>query len=249
MSHVLITRPLPAAQELADQVKAAGLTPVVAPLYGFAAHEPEESFEFGNESGARKLAVFTSPRAVSFGAKYLPGPGLPGPELAVVGSSTRKALEDLGYKVHVQAESGYTSEDLLQARGLRDDPGIAVIFCAPGGRQKLAHGLAELGWVVTKALVYQRIELGLEHSCLQELRRAGQLISTWTSNSAADIAQKRLPEALWRKILESPMLVISRRMQRHMEAMGASRVRLAGGPANQALLQSILEIRDRYRGD
>lgn len=249
MSHVLITRPLPAAQELADQVEAAGLAPIMAPMYGFAAHQPDFRFEFEVKSDARTLAVFTSPRAVSFGAKYLPAPELPGPELAVVGSSTRAALEALGYQVHVQAESGYTSEDLLQSGQLRDHPGEAVIFCAPGGREKLADGLAESGWAVSKALVYQRVELELDNSCLTELRSAKGLISVWTSNSAADIAQKRLPGDLWSKILASPMLVISSRMQRHVESMGASRVMMARGPANAALLQSILEIYSRSLGD
>ncbi len=47
MTHVLVTRPKDASQQLADQLDALGLVPIVMPLYTFSAREPEFDFKFG----------------------------------------------------------------------------------------------------------------------------------------------------------------------------------------------------------
>jgi uroporphyrinogen-III synthase len=249
MSHVLITRPLPAARELAEELERHGLQPVVMPVYDFVGRDPGDLSGLQAPPPTRKLAVFTSPRAVQFGAKYLPGAATAGVQLAVVGSTTRHALEELGFSVDLQAESGYTSEDLLQLKALDTNPGEATIFCAPGGREKLADGLAERGWHVIKAFVYERVELAPEDEPLQVIARAKSLISVWTSNAAVDIAQKHMPATSWKKILQAPLLVISARMQRYLEDLGASRVMLADSPANPDLLRSILQIHDHEGGN
>ncbi len=99
-----------------------------------------------SEKPLRKLAVFTSPRAVEFGLPFIPPHDqLDDLEIAVVGSATRAKLEASGYPVHLQARSGFTSEDLMQVPELAEEPGTAVIFCAPGGRDTIAKGLRDYG--------------------------------------------------------------------------------------------------------
>lgn len=245
MTHILITRPLPAAQQLADQLAGRGLVPVVMPMYTFSECEPDYHINLGETVAGRRLAVFTSPRAVQFGLKYIPSANSAQLELAVVGSATRAALEASGFSVHVQAKSGYTSEDLLNLKSLAVDPGEAVIFCAPGGREKLGDGLKALGWKVEKALVYERVPVSVNTVQVKSLESAKLLVSVWTSNSAVDIAHEVLPDHVWLRILESPALVISARMQHHLQELGAKSIELSEGPGNPALLQSIMRINEQ----
>ncbi len=241
MTHVLVTRPIEASQQLASQLSGLGLSPVVMPLYTFAARKPSSDVNSAwSASAARKLAVFTSPRAVQFGLPYIPPESLNELEIAVVGSATRLRLESSGYPVQLQANTGFTSEDLLQLPELAVDPGVAIIFCAPAGRETLARGLQDLGWNVVKAMVYERLGLRPGPEQLEALSGAKDLISIWTSISALNLAQESLPKTLWVKILGAPALVISVRIQHHLQQLGAKCVELADGPGNPELLQSII---------
>lgn len=244
MTHVLVTRPKDASQQLADQLDALGLVPIVMPLYAFSAREPEFDFKsIWSEKPLRKLAVFTSPRAVEFGLPFIPPHDqLDGLEIAVVGSATRAKLEASGYPVHLQARSGFTSEDLLQVPELAEEPGTAVIFCAPGGRDTIAKGLRDYGWRTIKAMVYERVPRQPDPRQVDNLRDVAGLISIWTSISALKLAKQYLPQDVWGKILQSPALVISSRIQHHLRQLGASDVDLADGPGNADLLQSILRL-------
>jgi len=244
MKHVLVTRPLDSSEQLARQLEALGLLPIVMPLYTFTSRKPATDISSAwSENGLRKLAVFTSPRAVQYGLPYIPAyDQLAGLELAVVGSATRASLETAGYPVHLQARSGFTSEDLLQLPGLAENPGVAVIYCAPGGRETLAEGLSALGWRVFKALVYERVALQPDSEQLDNLRNAGDLVSIWTSISALKLAKECLPTDVWGKILDSQALVISSRIRHYLLQLGAGSVELADGPGNPDLLKSILRL-------
>ena len=241
MTQVLITRPLEASQQLADQLEALGFSPIVMPLYTFSARQPDLDMKSAwSNSTVRKLAVFTSPRAVRFGLAHIPRDVLDDLEFAVVGSATRAKLESGGYQVQLQASSGFTSEDLLQLPQLAVDPGEAVIFCASGCREALTRGLNDLGWNVASAMVYERLPLRPESAQIDTISAARDLLSVWTSVSALKLAEKYLPEAVWKKILNAPALVISARIQHYLQQLGATRVELADGPGNPELLQSII---------
>ena len=243
MTHVLITRPREASLQLAKWLAALGFDPIVMPLYTFSARDPgiDLSDVLGRQKG-RKLAVFTSPRAVQFGVKLIPESLCSTMEFAAVGDATRKGLEESGQRVHLQAASGYTSEDLLAMPELAENPGNAVIFCAPGGRQALANGLTALGWKVTSALVYERLELQPSQRQIDEIVAAEKLLSVWTSVSALEAARKYLPRQAWDRILHAPVLVISARIKHHLQQLGASHVALAEGPDNAGLVQSIRQF-------
>lgn len=243
MTQVLITRPREPANELAGLLHIRGLDSIVMPLYTFSALQPEPDMaQLLSAAGGRKLAVFTSPRAVHFGMPHLAMADEDGVEYAAIGNATRAQLEAQGIKVQLQAASGFTSEDLLQLPGLAAEPGLAVIFCAPGGRETLAQGLESLGWQVVKAMVYQRVVVKPAAQHIEAISEASELISVWTSISALEHARQQLPATAWDKVLCTPALVISQRIQHHLQQLGASRVELADGPGNTDLLRSILRL-------
>jgi len=251
MTRVLVTRPQEASQALAAQLATHGMEAVIMPFYTFQARSPEVEIEKYWLGGVgRKVAVFTSPRAVEFGLPYLPAPGTCADlQLAVVGSATRASLEDSGRKVHIQASSGYTSEDLLRSPQLTENPGVAVIFCAPEGRETLAEGLESLGWEVGKAMVYERVPLQPGAAQLEQLRNNDGLISVWTSISALNLAEQYLPRDVWVRILGAPALVVSSRIRQHLQQQGAGFVELADGPGNNELLRSILRLAQTQHGN
>ncbi len=240
MTSVLITRPRAAALQLAGPLGQLGLQPIVMPLYTFSPRQPEIDISTALVSGNRRtIVIFTSPRAVRFGLEHIPTDLLSSLEFAAVGAATRARLEASNLQVTLQADSGFTSEDLLQVPALAVDPGLAVIFCAPGGRRKLAAGLQELGWSVSMAMVYERQPLKPSQQQVDELLAAGDLVSVWTSISAFDLARELLPAAAWDKILHTPALVISARIKHHLQQAGVARVEVAGGPGNKDLLRSL----------
>ena len=246
MTQVVLTRPLESSRELADQLDMHGLSSIVMPMYTFAAREPEvDPGLVWSDPQKRSLAVFTSPRAVRFGLAHIPTDRALKLEFAVVGAATRRKLEKHGCSVHLQAEQGYTSEDLLRLPELAVEPGQAVIFCAPGGRDALAKGLTALGWEVSNAMVYERLPLLPDSSQVQALSDADDLLSIWTSISALELARKSLPAEVWAKILSAPALVISARIQHYLQQLGANHVLRADGPGNNELLQSILRLSGR----
>jgi uroporphyrinogen-III synthase len=243
MTEVLITRPATPANELAAQLRPHGLTPIVMPLYTFHALQPSpELAQAWSDNWTRRLAVFTSPRAVRFGSPHLPGAEKHGLEIAAIGNATRAGLEALGIGVQLQAQAGFTSEDLLAAPGLATEPGLAVIFGAPGGRDTLALGLEALGWNVVQAMVYERLAVKPAAAQIEAIREARDLLTVWTSIAALELAREGLPVAAWDKVLSTPALVISQRIQHHLRRLGAGRVELADGPGNTDLLRCILRL-------
>jgi len=130
----------------------------------------------------------------------------------------------------------------LQLPELASGPGNAIIFCAPGGRETLARGLADLGWDVVKAMVYERVTLLPTSGQIEAISAADDLISIWTSISALKLARENLPGTAWEKILCTPALVISTRIQHHLQQLGATCVELADGPGNADLVRSIQRL-------
>jgi len=240
VTTVLITRPSAASRRLADQLGQLGTRAIIMPLYTFNPRDPGLDIrKLLAASKNRNLALFTSPRAVQFGLEHIPLDLHEKLEFAAVGSATRKLLEADGHQVEVQARHGFTSEDLLQVPELTANPGTAVIFCAPGGREKLASGLHDLGWAVTMAMVYERQPQRPAQDLVDRLIAAEELLSIWTSVAAFDLAREYLPAVAWRKILHAPALVISARIKHHLQLAGVKQVGVAQGPGNTGLLKSL----------
>lgn len=243
MTQVLITRPLEPARQLAGQLRAHGLSSIVMPLYTFSPMQPSgHAVRTLADQGVRRLAVFTSPRAVLHGVGHIPAGQNDEIEFAAIGDATRKQLEEAGHRVDLQSRIGFTSEDFLQLPELARNPGQAIIFCAPGGREALASGLQKLNWSVCKAMVYERVAVQPSPAHIEAIDTASDLLSVWTSISALELAEQALPARTWDRIMCTPALVISKRIQHHLQQSGASRVELASGPGNEALSQSILRL-------
>lgn len=248
-SHVLLTRPRPQSEELAEMLKPLGLEAVVQPAFNYSAVdagvEQADDFSALTAAGPGDLLLFTSPRAVMHGLAQLPAGVLSRTRVAAIGPATAKALSVAGVRVNVMAATGYTSEALLET--LAAEPAqigkpAAFIFAAPGGREKLAKGLGMLGWQPRMIMVYRSEPAGLDRQALAMLGGSDGILSIWTSANAMKALSQRLPPASWFRICQGEWLVISDRLKRLARAYGPERIHLAAGPGNQAIHAAIRNL-------
>lgn len=240
--HVLISRPAIEAAELADIIRTPGCIPLVLPAFGFSASGERVTPDAEWRSARVRLAVFTSPRAVTFGVPACEPGLLEDSMIAAIGPATARALEAAGLPVSVRTRGRSDSESLLSSPDLPSIAGVALIFAAPGGRDALQEGLQRLGWEVRVALVYRRCEVSLPPAVVDELSGAGSLASVWTSGNALRRLLGELPEAAVQKILRAPMVVASRRLASIAEHAGARNVHLARGADNASLASVIRQL-------
>jgi uroporphyrinogen-III synthase len=249
-SHVFLTRPQAQSEELAQLLKPLGLEPVVQPAFEYVAQDArtEQAEEYSTllAAGPGDLLLFTSPRAVMHGLKQFPAEALNRLTVCAIGPATATALAQAGIRVGIHPGRGYTSEDLLETlSGMKPAANAmarAFILAAPGGREKLAQGLSELGWQTRTIMVYRAQPAPLNKSELDKLTQAKNLLSVWTSANVMKALSQRLPPAAWFRICQGEWLVISGRLQRLARAYGPARIHLAAGPGNAAIVTTVRSL-------
>lgn len=215
---------------------------MVVPAYAFGPLCPEAPLTQPWPDTRRRLAVFTSTRAVDFGLRQLPAHFLDDVQIAAIGPSTAAALERADLRVSLVPEGRFTSESLLAIPGLGRDPGRALIFTAPGGRKYLQQGLAGMGWDVSVVYVYQRENLKPGDKEIEALLQAGGIISVWTSENAMRVLAEALPPAVWSRVVRGTGVATSPRLQRGLEKLGFQRVVVARGPDNASIGDCVQQL-------
>jgi uroporphyrinogen-III synthase len=245
ISQVFISRPGQEARELAGLLAPLGLQAIVQPAFEYAsldlrASDPQGYARF-EAAGPGSLVVFTSPRAVQHGLAQLPRQQLSQLRVAAIGPATAAALAAAGVPAAVADDAGYTSEALLKTLAAKT-PGEAFIVAAPGGRGALLEGLSARGWRAGMLMVYQARAAELDPAAVAALGKAEALLSVWTSGNAMNALAQRLPPAAWFRVCRGEWLVISERLKRLARAYGPSRIHLADGPGNEALLAAVRRL-------
>jgi uroporphyrinogen-III synthase len=241
-SHVLITRPEPEATELADSLAETGLIPVLMPAFRF---EPGfAGVDFGQHwrADTRKLVLFCSRRSVEFGLRQLPSDFLDDVEIAAIGPATASLLEAAGHMVTVLPEGDYNSESLLLHPALNSNPGQALIFAAPGGRQALFDGLKDRNWSVDFAHVYRTVPVDHNPEAAKSLQSADGVISVWTSARAMTQLLDSFESETRDSVLSGAFVVISRRLAALAADKVKDRVYVTDGPGNREIVECILKL-------
>ncbi len=184
--RVLITRPAPANEALADAVRRAGGEPIAMPAVETRAVPREGVTAQLGPPREVALAVFVSLPAVQHGSWLLHEGLVRAARVGAIGNSTAAALEASGIRVDVKPVEEATSEGLLQHpllhRGALE--GEVLIVRGQGGRELLADTLRERGLQTRYAQVYARCCPSLEDArTTRELlqRKAPPHIITATS--------------------------------------------------------------------
>jgi len=241
-SHVLISRPEPEAAELAGLLKDTKLVPVLLPAFAFEPGFAGLDLSCAWTKGKRRLTIFSSPRAVTFGLRQLPAGFLDDVEIAAIGPATSNELESAGHTVTILPTGEFSSESLLAHPALTGDPGSALIFAAPGGRQLLSEGLAGRGWEVNFAHVYRAVPIKPEPDVIESLPPGENILSVWTSASALAHHAENLDRQVWETICAGDFLVTSARLGDIAQNYAPGRVHVTDGPGNNAIRDCILRL-------
>jgi uroporphyrinogen-III synthase len=241
-SHLLISRPVPEASELATLANAAGLVAIQIPAFSFEPEFPGLDFNAAWVPDVRRLAIFSSTRAVEFGLRQLPAGFFETVEIAAIGPATADALESAGHAVSIVPGQGYNSESLLEHPALATEPGHALIFAAPGGRQALFTGLQNLGWSVVFAHVYRAAPLDPDPEAISDIMASKAILSVWTSANALRHLSAKIDKKAWKMISRGDFLVTSPRLGKIAAGYTDSQVIVTDGPGNEAIARSILQL-------
>ena len=236
---ILVLRPAEQADKTIEMIQLQGWLAVHFPTIEIISRKIDA------EAVAEKLSIydwiiFVSQNAVFHFFDQLADLPAEMPKIAAVGQSTARALTANGLTVNTQPDINYTSEGLLEAPEFhRVNHQKILIVRGNGGRELLADTLRQRGASVSYAEVYER---RLAHP------ETGQLVQNWstqidviiaTSNLLLDNLIKLVGDKLEQKLFNTPLLVISPRMQEHARQLGFLTIWLAEGPTNDQMLKTL----------
>lgn len=140
---IVITRPKHQAQDLAEKITSLGGKTILFPTIDIA--DISDTTSLQNLIAQLKdfnLAIFISPNAVQKAAHFIKAQYNIWPhsvKIAAIGSSTAKALHDLGWRVDIYPVDKFNSETLLGLPALQHIAKQKIIlFCGEGGRELIA---------------------------------------------------------------------------------------------------------------
>jgi uroporphyrinogen-III synthase len=186
--------------------------------------------------------IFVSPNAVRFSLKLLPKRGLPKAGIAAVGASTARQLKQAGIDVDLIPDQGYDSEGLLSLEELNRVAGQEILIVrGEGGRPLLGDTLQARGAQVRYAEVYRR---------MKPTPSVAALLAGWSDQVQLVTATSReilrnLVEILgapgWSKLTQTPLVVISERMEQEAQQLGFATIIRAAGADDRSLIETICD--------
>ena len=232
--RVLVTRPEPAAAQLADAFAAEGAVVHRVPALAIAPVEDTKSAErLGDRLADVSVVVFTSVNAVEGFFGLVPGAApdrLPAAVLAV-GRATAEALRARGVAGVRTPRGRSDSEALLSCAQLgarKVDGRLVAVVKGEGGRDLLGKELARRGAEVVEADVYRRRAPQRLAEMLAAVRESVDIVIVTSVEALENLAGAAPWTASW---LSDRMLVtVSERVAGVARARNLSRVSVAAGP-------------------
>lgn len=239
---VLVTRPARQAESLCELIEAHG---------GLALRFPVLEIQpGGTDADRRRLAnanhyhrlIFVSANAVEQAAPHLPENLKP--TVAAVGAATARALRDIGIRDVLIPEGRADTEGLLALSAMQRVEGRRVLIVrGEGGRAMLGDTLSERGAEVDYAEIYRRAVPGAGQTSLPADWENVLGAVTVTSGEALDNLCRRL--GYGRRLLETPLIVVSERTAHHAHQAGFRSVHVSAGASDEALLVALCALAQR----
>lgn len=160
---VLVTRPQPQAESLAQTIRAYGGEAIVFPAIAIEACE-------ATAPEPHDWVIWVSVHAVEHGARFIDKTNPP--RIAAIGKATAKALSAAGLTPDVIPDAPYTSEALLAHESFQPAAGERVLIMRGGsGRDTLRETLSVRGVSVTTLDVYRRVKPVVDPQALAALEQ------------------------------------------------------------------------------
>lgn len=247
---VLVTRPEHQAQELCAQITAAGGIPISFPCLDIL---PSRDAAAALQAilQAKDYLIFISQNAVEFALRLLGDTPLPpSARRAAVGQATASALRRAGYDIQLIPQVSFDSEGLLALPELQQLEGKQVVIVrGEGGRPLLGDSLQARGAEVCYAEVYRRALPQVDPQPLISRWPEDVDLVTATSNEVLENLLRLLGGAAQPLLHETPLLVISERMQAQARQLGFAQILLAQNAGSEAILDTLCQWQtDRENG-
>ncbi|MCB2262541.1 MAG: uroporphyrinogen-III synthase [Candidatus Thiosymbion ectosymbiont of Robbea hypermnestra] len=240
---VLITRPAARAEALCRLVEAAGGKAIRFPTIAI---EPIANREPIRELLTRDwdLILFVSRNAVEHALPLFPGHRLPAkPRLGAIGAATAQALTLAGRPPELVPPGCFDSESLLTLPELANlaDRHVLIVR-GVGGRGLLGNTLVERGARLAYAEVYRRVPPITDAAPLLTRWRQDVQLITATSGEILDNLFTLLGRDGRHLLLDTPLVVVSKRTEKTARALGFARVESAGGASDTAVLAALCRV-------
>lgn len=237
---VLVTRPREQAGPLAEAIRDCGGRVERLPLLAIEAAASDSDREKLRHAADYDDLLFVSPNAVRH-ARGLLEPGRA--RVIAIGEATAALLGEISIAVAIVPRNS-TSESLLDDARLGSMAGRKVLIVrGQGGRELLAGSLREAGADVDYAEVYRRT---MPPPPPEELLQAWDervdvmiVTSEQMLKNLVELTQKD------RRVLETPLVVISERLQNAAKTLGFTDILRAENPYPADLLRALCRLAGR----
>ncbi len=227
---ILVTRPKPAGNVLAEIIRAANGNALYLPLLEIV------PLDFPKMETHFDWLIFISPQAVYHSAKYFRENLSENTKIAAIGLGTVLALESAGLHVDLYPKTDWKSEGLLALPEMKDVQGLNfALIQGEGGRPFLGEMLSKRGAIVTRLHVYRR---QLPEVNVDFVQASKIDIIVTTSN---DILQN-LTKLFGPTLCHVPTLVISEKMYDVAKAMGFQKIFIAKNASTDAIMVELKRI-------
>lgn len=238
----LVVRPAEQADELAQLLRQQGHQPLCCPLLETRAGD--ELSRLPEWLPAADIVIAVSVHAVKFAHYFLLQTGLTWPhiEYFVVGQASADAFAEVG--IQAQCPDDPRSEGLLLLPALQSVAGKRVLILrGNGGRDLIATTLASRGALVHYCATYERHYPALDGTVLtRHWQRAGLDSLLITSGELLQRLLELVPSQQQPWLYDRLLVVPSPRVAEQAAAAGFTRIVIAQGASNQALVAA-LELR------
>ena len=243
---VLVTRPNGQAKALCDLIAQHGGKPVHFPAIAI---EPTGGQAVAKQilcnMSSYEIVIFISPNSVRYCFELLSRDNLP-PNVMIcaVGKGTARALQERGVSVAARPEGSFDSESLLAMPELSHVSGKSILIVrGNGGRSLLGDTLRERGGNVDYVEVYSRKMPTLDPKPLIAKWDREVDIVTATSCGILENLFTLMGDTGRAKICETPLVVVSQRIQTRAQEHGCNSIILANEASDQGLLSAICQWR------
>ena len=242
---IVLTRPRPSAQKIAERIAIAGGTALVFPALEIVAlPETPQLGTLIDRLDEFDLAVFVSANAVEQGWAAVARAARPTRlRCAAVGGATRAALQERGISGVIAPTEQFDSEALLALPELRAVAAQRiVIFRGEGGRELLGQTLAQRGAQVEHAVTYRRVRPEADPEPLLRAWRHGSIHAVSVmSGESLDNFYAMLPDEGRTCLRATPVFVPHQRIAARANELAIARVYLTG-PSDDALIDKLIDV-------
>lgn len=242
---ILQTRPAHQQQPLNQLLQQAGANILAYPTIAIhpVALSESERHDLKTRLQSTDLAIFVSRNAIAEALKHIPASDWPaGCQLAVIGSSSARYLQQQGLSQNFAPEREFNSEGLLQELEKNPQDGCnIVIFRGQEGRNLLGDRLRELGATVSYIEIYRRAVP----------QKAAVNLSDWLSQQSLDMVLLTSAEGMhnlhsmaepevWQQLCAYDWCLISPRMQTQAQQLGhTGRTFIATEASDKGIMQTL----------